>query len=56
LNNPYFSFALLATSFDHHGHLQANIVKKGKAIPLQAWTGPEVFKRFSLPDFKTFGT
>jgi len=29
---------------------------KGKAIPLQAWTGPEVFRRFRLPDFKTIGT
>jgi len=24
-----------------------------KAIPLQAWTGPEVFRRLRLPDFKT---
>jgi len=29
---------------------------KGKAIPLQAWTGPEGSRRFSLPDFKTVGT
>jgi hypothetical protein len=27
-----------------------------KAIPLQAWTGPEGSRRLSLPDFKTFGT
>jgi hypothetical protein len=26
---------------------------KGKAIPLQAWTGPEGSRR---PDFKTIGT
>jgi hypothetical protein len=25
---------------------------KGKAIPLQAWTGPEVSRRLRLPDFK----
>jgi len=25
---------------------------KGKAIPLQAWTGPEDSRMFSLPDFK----
>jgi len=31
-------------------------VLKGKAIPLQAWTGPEVSRRLKLPDFKTFGT
>jgi len=30
--------------------------KKGKAIPLQAWTGPEGSKRLRLPDFKTIGT
>jgi len=30
--------------------------KKGKAIPLQAWTGPEDSRRLRLPDFKTIGT
>jgi hypothetical protein len=29
---------------------------KGKAIPLQAWTGPEGSTRVRLPDFKTIGT
>jgi len=29
---------------------------KGKAIPLQAWTGPEDTSRMRLPDFKTIGT
>jgi hypothetical protein len=29
---------------------------KGKAIPLQAWTGPEGSSRLRLPDFKTIGT
>jgi hypothetical protein len=28
---------------------------KGKAIPLQTLTGPEVSRRFRLPDFKTIG-
>jgi len=28
---------------------------KGKAIPLQAWTGPEGSRRLRLPDFKTIG-
>jgi hypothetical protein len=28
----------------------------GKAIPLQAWTGPEGSRTLRLPDFKTFGT
>jgi hypothetical protein len=30
--------------------------KKGKAIPLQAWRGPEDSRRLRLPDFKTIGT
>ena len=29
---------------------------KGKAIPLQAWTGPKGSRRVRLPDFKTIGT
>jgi hypothetical protein len=29
---------------------------KGKAIPLQAWTGPEDCRRLRLLDFKTIGT
>jgi hypothetical protein len=33
------------------------IVKgKGKAIPLQAWTGPEGSRRLKLPDYKTIST
>jgi len=30
--------------------------KNGKAIPLQAWTGPEGSSRLRLPDFKTTDT
>jgi len=29
---------------------------KCKAIPLQAWTGPEGSRRLRLPDFKIIGT
>jgi hypothetical protein len=28
---------------------------KGKAIPLQVWTGPEGSRRRRFPDFKTIG-
>jgi len=28
---------------------------QGKAIPLQAWTGPGGSRGLRLPDFKTFG-
>ena len=30
--------------------------KKGKAIPLQAWRGPEGSRRLRFPDFKAIGT
>ena len=33
-----------------------NILQSGKAIPLQAWTGPEGSRRLKLPDFKTIST
>jgi len=42
LLGPYPTSKLLATV-------------KGKAIPLQAWSGPEGSRRLRLPDFKTFG-
>jgi len=29
---------------------------KGKAIPLQAWIGPEGSRSLRFPDFKTIGT
>jgi len=35
---------------------QCMVKGKGKAIPLQAWTGPEGSRRLRLPDFKTVGT
>ena len=34
----------------------SDVKKKGKAIPLHAWAGPEGSKRLRLPDFKTVGT
>ena len=33
-----------------------NEVKRGKAVPLQAWTGPEGSRKLRLPDFKTVDT
>jgi hypothetical protein len=32
------------------------ISAKGKAIPLQAWTGPEGSGSLRFPDFRTIGT
>ena len=40
-----------------HWDRQVSIGKsKGKAIPLQAWTGPEGSRTLRFPDFKTIGT
>ena len=36
-------------------HLRVKGKGKGKAIPLQAWTGPEGSRRLRLPDFMTIG-
>ena len=41
------------------GHVAVSkVTTKGKvkAIPLEAWTGPEGSSRLKFPDFKTFGT
>jgi len=35
---------------------RAYIKGKGKAIPLQAWAGPEGSRKLKLPDFMTVGT
>jgi len=32
-----------------------SLIEKGKAIPLQAWTGPEGSRTMGLPDFMTIG-
>ena len=31
-------------------------IDKGKAVPLQAWTGPEGSRSLRLPDFMTIST
>jgi len=38
------------------GHTVLIKIGKGKAIPLQVWTGPEGSRRMRLSDFKTIGT
>jgi len=47
--------------YDSSGLITKNIndiliLNKGKAIPLQAWTGSEGSRRLRLPDFKTINT
>ena len=39
--------------FQFHNSAPTFSCMKRKAIPLQAWTGPEVSRRLRLPDFKT---
>jgi len=47
---------LRTTWFQHQKfYILPNIVK-GKAILLQAWTGPEGSRRLRLPNLKTIGT
>jgi len=41
---------------DKFNILSLKVKVKGKAVPLQAWTGLEVFRRLRLPDFKRIGT
>jgi hypothetical protein len=36
--------------------VRLSVESKGKAVPLQAVTGPEGSRRLRLPDFKTIGT
>jgi len=38
------------------GGLWLLVLEYGKAIPLEAWIGPEVSRRLRLPDFKIVGT
>jgi len=50
------SASLLVACIRKHVYLGYVVSVKGKAIPLQAWTGPEGSRRLRLLDFKTIGT
>jgi hypothetical protein len=41
---------------DRYSYSGKKVKANGKAIPSQAWTGPEGSRRLRLPDFKTVGT
>jgi hypothetical protein len=60
LYNEEENMALIALNIMTHRTGQNNLYVingcKGKAIPLQAWTGPEGSRSSRLPDFKTIGT
>jgi len=40
----------------HRKNQEEGVKGKGKAIPLEAWTGPAGSKGLRIPDFKTIGT
>ena len=42
---------MFSRSFSHHQ--VADTIKKGKTVPLQAWTDPEGYRKLSFPDFVT---
>jgi hypothetical protein len=47
------NFSLFQSIKPSYGVLPASCsIGKGKAVPLQAWTGPEGSRRLRLPDFK----
>ena len=54
LSNEVAKWSVFLTVY-HDGYLVMGTLQ-GKAIPLQGWTVPEVYRRLSLPDFKTIGT
>jgi hypothetical protein len=36
-----------------HAHMFVELKLKGNAVPLQAWSGPEGFRKLRFPDFMT---
>jgi hypothetical protein len=55
-NNEHLRNVQTNVSQEHGMKAQGASKGKGKAFPLQAWTGPEDSRRLRLPDFKTVGT
>jgi len=45
----------VSTGFKKGEHYIKISKGKSKAIPLQAWRGPEGSRKLRLPDFKTIG-
>jgi hypothetical protein len=56
-NSPMFiKIKITERETQYPSNNSAHNYLKGKAIPLQAWTGPEGSRRLRLPDFMTIGT
>ena len=45
---PYYDVSLNYNQLHNQ-----SLVKKGKAVPLQAWTGPEGSRKLRFPDYMT---
>jgi len=56
LNLDFWSKNVCLAQGISNSHIDIKGKGKGKAIPLQARTGPEGSRRLRLPDFKTIGT
>jgi hypothetical protein len=54
--NTIFNYATVCQRAKKYGTENFKLTKNGKAIPLQAWTGPEGSGRLKLPDFNTIGS
>jgi len=55
METAVWSYGWSLPTTPYRGRIDLDI-KKGKAIPLQAWTGPESSRRLRLPDLKTIST
>jgi len=63
LTKCWLHFKIQFASYSKHSPIKSKTKqnknqtnKQKKATPLQAWTGPEGFRRLRLPDIKTNGT
>jgi len=45
-----------SVGWNDHKNFTYDSVVKGKAVPLQAWTGPEGSRKLRFPDFRDNGT
>jgi len=43
----------IAIKFNSDAMVEHNVKGKGKAVPLQAWSGPEGSRKLRFPDFMT---
>ena len=49
----FFFAPLIVKTFKNERNFNCMVLGKGKAVPLQAWSGPEGFRKLRFPDFMT---